>query len=50
LPRSAHTVAEGRVTMVGLQLTEPEAAEPEIKSRWGRLSASIRRVFALSRQ
>jgi potassium/hydrogen antiporter len=42
----AHTVAGERVTMVGLQLAEPE---PDAKSLLGRLKAAIRRMLAAFR-
>jgi potassium/hydrogen antiporter len=36
----AHTVADGRVTMVGLQLAEPDPVRP--KTAWGRFLAMLR--------
>jgi hypothetical protein len=42
----AHTVVGERVTMVGLQLAEPE---PDAKSLLGRLKAAIRRMLAAFR-
>jgi cell volume regulation protein A len=42
----AHTVVGERVTMVGLQLAEPE---PDAKSLLGRLKAAIRRMLVAFR-